>query len=161
MNTKSIRRNMTRNIRRATGLSLPLSAKYARAVDSGFIWDIASEHTQWADAHCDCCGPDQLGVSGPKGSITFSEVRRKCEPRNSPAPKGYVKGSIRTIFVSIARVDACLAAIRLSGAAAMILNGIPMARNTVEIAVNVSGRAARRALEVNGLVPTNSYLHSH
>lgn len=147
---KDERRNIMRNIRRETGLPLPLAAKAARAIHSGSTYDIPRDIVEYGGGCGDpgCCGEYPVGVTGPKGSIDFTDARGKVTPK---APKPMPE-KVRTIKVKLRNVDAALRALRAAGVAAMIATGECLKRagrdgaDMVSLAINVSGSKAHKIL---------------
>lgn len=154
MTSKSDRRNIMRNIKRETGLPLPVAAKIAKLIDKGETYDIPSEFVEYGGG-CECCGSWPEGVKGPKGDISFTDARKSAPRRESkPMPE-----KVRTIKVKVRNVDAALKALRAAGVAAMIASGECLKRagrdgsDMVALAINVSGNQAHKILVAAGVTP--------
>ena len=160
MNKSNIRR-MGRNIRRATGLSLPVAMGMARVIerDGQFELKYSKKFENYCDidttTYCECCGPSMelRGIVGPKGQLDINDIMKPLAPRASkPMPP-----KVREIRLAVATLDAGLAALRAHGGA-MVVNGTPFMgadgqTPVVRVAINMSGNKAHRALVLAGVTP--------
>lgn len=164
MTMKANRRNIMRNVKRETGLPLPVAAKIAKLIENGDTFDLPAGTTEYGGGCGDpgCCGDYAIGVQGPKGTISFSDARATAPRRES---KGMPE-KVRTIKVKVRNVDAALTALRAAGHAAMIATGECLRRaardgtDMVALAINTSGNQAHKVLVAAGVTPPASSVFS-
>lgn len=157
MTTKKEARKVMRNIRKATGLPLPLAANAARKIVTGMTYDIPRNIVEYGGGCGDpgCCGEYPVGIEGPKGSISFDKARSLTPERRASKP---MPEKVRTIRVKLENLDRALAALRGMGIPAMIAQGSPVpspvnGASMVLLAIGCSGNKAHKILVDAGITP--------
>ncbi len=160
ISAKSSIRNVGRNIRRATGLSLPISMRMAKIHHKGGKYDLAvSEFGKYVaeKTMCACCGGEYIGIEGPKGILRFEDIDKKVA---KPLLVGPFIPSVRKVKIRIANIDAALKALRDNGFQASMPDGIRVdsdgflfgSRDFVSVSVNASARRIHETLLLAKLV---------
>ncbi len=160
--TKSEIRRVGRNIRRVTGLTLPISMRMAKIwvrsarskielACSPFGGNVAEK--TW----CHCCGGEYIGIEGPKGIIKFEDIDKKVAKSLLVGP--FIP-TVRKVKIRIANIDAALKALRDNGFTAAMTDGIRIdangflfgSRDFVNVSVNASARRIHETLLLAKLV---------
>jgi len=142
-------------------LKLPIAMGMAKVVvkSSASMLTYEDKFCRFIDSvtYCDCCGPEYTGISGPKGTLKFSDVNREVAKTSVGKP---IPNPVRTVKIRIANIDAALKALRDNGFTANMTDGLPVDRHGylmesldfVDVSVNASARRIHETLLLAGLV---------